>query len=277
VSYFQKTEKKETPTTSLIKKTALTQSNIKYPDWYISISFGKSSSQNYPQAVALARMAVYYFENDVEGNILHQAIYSSESNEYLKFIKLYELVSNWKSCFIVINGEFVDRKIISGINYCYGDKCRSGNPEFCYGASLFTENPFGCHRFQTSAYNNPWWSYGEFDTKEVWHVDKEAILDRLKEYSQPYRLCPSFLWDRAIEGLKSLPNTIDVNKNQDWVKVGNRIVSKSKIESLTYRIEIDLNKKLIENIKPQKAGGCGYLSILVLILLVAIIIFILAL
>ncbi len=75
-----------------------------FPDWYISLSFGKSRSAAYPQAVALAKMATKYLEHDIDGKPLHQAIYSDEPKEYLKFIKLYELVSGWKSCFVVING-----------------------------------------------------------------------------------------------------------------------------------------------------------------------------
>ncbi|WP_206077353.1 hypothetical protein, partial [Porphyromonas levii] len=134
-------------------------------------------------------MAPQYIENNVEGKIIYQSIYSENPNEYLQFIKLYELINKWKSCFVVINGQIVDRKIIGGLNYCYGDKCRSGNPDFCYGASYMTDNPFGCHRVQISRYNTPWWSFGIFDTFGIWHVDKEAILRRIIEYSQPYRLC----------------------------------------------------------------------------------------
>jgi hypothetical protein len=254
------------------------------PDWHISISFGKSNSKNFPQAVALAKMAPQYFEQTVDKNILHQAVYSDQPDQYLQFIKLYELIQNWKSCFVVINGQLVDRKIVGGLNYCYGDKCRSGNPSFCYGASMFTENPFGCHRLQASAWNNPWWSFGIFDTQGIWHVDKNAILERITEYSQPYRLCPAFSWEKALDGLKKLPNTINPKRNPEWVASGSGIMPKSRTEPVVAAsLTIDVSDLLRSNYaeeeaskespfssrQKQKPAGCGCLGCLLPVLGIA--------
>lgn len=186
---------------------------IVYPDWYISISFGESKSQSFAQAVALAQMAPQFIINNVEGKNLYQAIYSDKPNEYLQFIKLYELVSQWKSCFVILNGKVMDRKIISKLNYCYGDKCRSGKSDFCYGASEMTENPFGCHRLQISSYNNPWTSFGQYDTSGVFHIDKIAIKNRIMDYSTPYLDCPCFSMDKVLEALDKLPNKINKTNN----------------------------------------------------------------
>lgn len=175
------------------------------PDWYISLSFGKSSSASFPQAIALAKMAPQYLENDVEGKIVYQAIYSQSPKDYLNFVKLYELVSNWKSCFVIINGEVVDRKIIGQLNYCYGDCCRSGNPEFCYGASDMTENPFGCHRLQISACNHPWYSFGNFHNDGYFYIDKKAIEERAASYASVYYRCPNFNWQKIKETIDNLP------------------------------------------------------------------------
>lgn len=211
------------------------------PDWYVSISFGRSRSQSFPQALAMAKMAPSYIENDVEGNTLYQAVYSARANEYLSFIKLYELVSNWKSCFVIINGQLVDRKIIGGLNYCYGDKCRSSNPEFCYGASYMTENPFGCHRIQISACNHPWWTFGRLDNRGVWLVDKKAMLERMTSYSEPYRLCPAFSWERAVAGLNCLPDEINPRKDKNWYNEGG-IVTPKEIEAHRPQIQ-ELSKR----------------------------------
>ena len=189
---------------------------IVYPDWYISISFGESKSQSFAQAVALAQMAPQFIINNVEGKKLYQAIYSDKPNEYLQFIKLYELVSNWKSCFIVLNGKIMDRKIIGKLNYCYGDKCRSGKSDFCYGASEMTENPFGCHRLQISSCNNPWTSFGQYDSSGLFHIDKIAIKNRIIDYSTPYLDCPCFSMDKILEVLDKLPSKIDKTNNHSY-------------------------------------------------------------
>lgn len=196
---------------------------INYPDWYISISFGYSKSSNFPQALALAKTAPQFIENDVDGKKLYQSIYSHKPKEYLQFIKLYELINQWKSCFVIVNGQLMDRKIVGGLNYCYGDKCRSGNADFCYGASDMTKNPFGCHRLQISAYNSPWWSYGIFDTKGIFHVDKDSIRKRISEYSTPYIMCPCFSIDRINVALNNLPDIINPHTDSRWVKSFNGV------------------------------------------------------
>jgi hypothetical protein len=112
----------------------------------------------------------------------------------------------------------MDRKIIGGLNYCYGDKCRSGKPDFCFGASEMTANPFGCHRLQISAANHPWWSFGSFTTNRIWKVDKKALLERIESYSIAYEMCPSFSIDKIKEVLNKLPDHIDLRHNKNFIK-----------------------------------------------------------
>lgn len=252
--------------------------NIKFPEWYVSISFAKSSSQNFPQAVEIARMAPQYFENAVEGKITYQAVYSEKPNAYLSFIRIYELIKDWKSCFVIINGQLVDRKIIGGLNYCYGDRCRSGNPDFCSGASYMTENPFGCHRIQINACNHPWWFFGRFDSRGVWHVDKEAMLKRIIEYSEPYRLCPAFSWDKAVDGLKNLPDRISPGKKTDWIRQGNCLLPKNNRNAVTHTINIEIAAEAESGLKKKSSClGCGCGALITLTVLTTSVIILLAL
>lgn len=180
--------------------------------WNVSISFGVSRSKNYERALFLARQAPIFHE---EENLI-QATYSESPKEYLEFIKLYEMVSSWKSTYVAICGEQVDRKVVGSLNYCYGDKCRSGNLDFCFGASFMTDNPFGCHRLQISSCNHPWWTFGIMDTAGIWHVDLNAIMERIKSYSGIYHLCPSFSKKQVIKGLQGLPKTINPRQDLEW-------------------------------------------------------------
>lgn len=207
--------------------------------WNISISFGKSTSSNYAKAVFLAKQSSNYYEEGEGKNIIHQATYTSASADYLAFISLYELVGSWKSSFVFINGQLIDRKIIGKLNYCYGDKCRSGNSKFCYGASEYTMNPFGCHRLQVSKYNNPWWTFGILDTKKIWHVDKKAILERINEKCIPYKNCPSFSYDKIIFNLNKLPDTIYPKKDKNWEYIDGAICPKDYGVTSNITIEID--------------------------------------
>lgn len=227
----------------------------KFPDWYVSVSFGDSSSKNFAKALMLAKSAPQFIESKDEfNNNIYQAIFSSSSKEYLAFVSLYELVSSWKSTFVIINGEIMDRKIIGGLNYCYGDKIRSGNPEFCYGASMFTENPFGCHRLQISAFNNPWWSFGRFDNKGVWWIDKDAISKRIAEYSVPYLSCPAFSNDKVLSGLNGLPDFINPKKDANWIATKNSVSPKEMNNRNQIEFEVDL--KLTDSVNTKQNAGC---------------------
>lgn len=206
-------------TTRLTSMTSANSSPVRLPNWYISVSFGKSSSDSYAKAVALAKIAPQYHEQMDNGKILHQAIYSQSPKEFLAFVMLYELVQNWKSSFVMVNGKLIDRKIVGKLNYCYGDKCRSGNPKFCYGASYMTENPFGCHRLQISATNNPWFSFYE-KRGHVWVLDKEAIRERIDAAAKIYCICPLFNYDKIIAALNKLPDKMTDRKMKQFEESG---------------------------------------------------------
>lgn len=172
--------------------------------WHISVCFGKSSSQNYAKAVALAQSAPFYHQQTDDGILLHQAVFSSTPSDFLKFVVLYEVVGTWKSSFVMINENIIDRKIVGKLNYCYGDKCRSGNNQFCFGASYMTQNPFGCHRLQVSACNHPWWSfYHQIGNK--WVLDSDSLIQRINSYAKIYSLCPAFDYQHIIDEFHKLP------------------------------------------------------------------------
>ena len=200
-------------------------------EWEISVSFGKSTSKSFSQAVYLAKAARKYEEYEHDGKMVYQAWFSAEKDEYLNFIRLYEFVANWKSSAAMINGELIDRKIIGGINYCYGDKCRNGRSDFCFGASAFTKNPFGCHRLQISTYNNPWWTFGHW-SGNTFYVDKDSIRARIDEYSTAYRVCPDFNYAAIINRLSMLPNTI-IRPNYEAL-----VMKERNVVSLTFDIEV---------------------------------------
>ena len=75
-----------------------------------------------------------------------------------------------------------------------------------------TKNPFGCHRLQISSCNNPWWSFTYYNGRN-YTVDKKALLEHAATYSTAYRMCPCFDWDRVVQAINQLPNTI-ANPNQ---------------------------------------------------------------
>ena len=186
-----------------VSANTATQAAQGYP-WRISVSFGKSSSANFERALYLAQNAPEY----TESNGIYQATYSADPEQFLAFVKLYELVSGWKSAHVMINGQLEDRKIVGNINYCYGDKCRSGDPDFCFGASWFTKNPFGCHRIQMSACNTPWTDFFQPIATGEYMLDKCKMKRRIDYQGRVYSKCPAFDYDSIVDRLNSLPSVV---------------------------------------------------------------------
>lgn len=231
-------------------------------EWEVCISFGKSSSANFDRAIYLAKAAPKYIETvDEVGNVAHQSFFGKE--QCLQFIALYELIGNWKSCFVFINNEMVDRKIIGNINYCYGDKLRSGNPQFCYGASEWTENPFGCHRPQMHRGRDPWYTFGMMDTTGIFHVDVDKIVKELQIRLSPYKYCPSLNFEDILDKASRLPRTINPKKQTDWEYTTHYHSDGSqtqgvqpKSHSMSYEIQVSL-EDILESQKTKEALAGG--------------------
>ena len=190
-----------------------TNSDSKINEWNIIVSFNKSTSANFDKALHWAKKSTDYQENEYNGKIIHQAMYSSHPQSFMDFMQLYELVKDWKSTAFIINGEIVDKKIVGKIKWCYGDKCITAKNDFCYGASYMTKNPFGCHRLQLSACNNPWWSFGQQQGSKI-KIDKDAIVKRINEYSSAYQYCPAFNYNRAIDVATKIPDYITLEERE---------------------------------------------------------------
>ena len=185
-----------------------------YKRWNISISFGKSTSKNFSKALYLAKNSDRYVEDaDDQGNSVYQAFFIEKN--FLEFMRLYKLIGNWKSTFVFINGEIIDNKSLGKINICYGDKLKFNDPNFCFGASEWTSNPFGCHRLMLTPSQTPWWSFGEFNVLGDWIVNKEEIIEKIKYKAKLFEKCPAFDIERVLKVVELLPDKISRKKDKE--------------------------------------------------------------
>lgn len=191
-------------------------------NWNIMISFGKSTSQNYDKAVYLAKNSNKYGEQIENEIITHTATFSDSREDFLDFIVLYDIVSDWKSTVFVVNGEIVDKKTVGKLKYCYGDKCRSVKEDFCFGASYMTANPFGCHRLQVSATNNPWWGY-YIQEDNHYRFDVDKLIERVKRTEAAFKYCPAFDVNYVREVAMQFPLIITKKQYSYIIENVNRI------------------------------------------------------
>lgn len=190
-------------------------------EWVLRVSFGKSRSNNFKQVLSSIQIhPKYKFYKGPNDEDIHELSFSPE--EIIEFEQLWQRVKNWKSTIVKINDEIIDRKSLSKMLICYRDKLKekNSNPLFCYGASPFTYNLFGCHRTMVrdgiSATQMSWFHIGNFDNQGIFHVDKEAIATIINKSLYTYRICPALDIDTIIRGFNMIPDMIDPSKDSNW-------------------------------------------------------------
>jgi hypothetical protein len=253
-------------------------------EWQVCISFGKSSSPNFEKALFVAQSAPHYIETKNEkGQPIYQSFWGRD--QFLRFVALYEAVNNWKSCFVFINNELVDRKIVGGINYCCGDKIRSGDPRFCFGASSWTENPFGCHRAQMHTGRDAWYTFGVMDKHGIFHVDIDRIVEELRSRLKLYVYCPELNMDEIIAAARRLPKKINPRKESQWEYITYHLPDETPVYGVApqnrFKSMIEVKISLDDIIEKKKlsvakASGCLLPLISSIALLLMIILMIVA-
>ena len=189
--------------------------------WTLKVEFQYSSSKALPQILKLAKtMPGFSEEQDANGNLVYQVTFGPLG--VLEFDKIYSKVKSWKGTLIYINGQIVTRAEVAKWLLCYRDKIRylDSQPLFCWGASTFTANIFGCHRTKIRdtdwGWNSCWYSIGELDDHGIFHVDKQRIVELVIQNLKPYRICPALNPKHMELGMRLIPDTINPCKDSRW-------------------------------------------------------------
>jgi len=138
------------------------------------------------------------------------------------FDVIYQKVKTWAGTQVYVNDEVIPLSDVSKWLICYRDKIKflKSQPLFCWGASSFTANIFGCHRTKIRdagwSWNNCWFSLGELDNSGTFHVDKNRIVALITDNLKPYYICPSLNPTFLMAGLKIIPDTINPRSDTNW-------------------------------------------------------------
>ncbi|WP_407350083.1 hypothetical protein VNN41_06610 [Lactococcus garvieae] len=162
----------------------------------------------------MAKKSNNYIETVSDGKTIYQAFFSAAS--YSDFETLYKLIKDWKSTFVLLNGEIIDKKAMSKLNMCLGDKVRYKDPTFCFGASEYTANPFGCHRLMITPSQKPWWEYGFFNNRKEWIIDKQQLKEQILNKSSFYENCPYFRLEKSLAVVDMLPDKLTDRKDRNY-------------------------------------------------------------
>ncbi len=188
--------------------------------WRLSLEFTESSSKSFPQILKVAQSNPGFREQVTEGIRTYSIHFGPD--EILKFDDLYKKVKIWKSTVVYVNGQLITSEDVSKWLRCFRDclKYQYSNPLFCYGASPYTFNLFGCHRtmirdaFPESSDN--WYEFGQMRADGVFLVDKQTIALKMLENLRPYRFCPALSLEALQTGFKWIPDEINPKRDPLW-------------------------------------------------------------
>ena len=114
----------------------------------VEVSFGRSTSAGYDQAVKIAKNIPTYVEEGEDKSIRHIIVLPMTEVELV--ITLWELVGSWKSSRLLINGQPATKKVlVYKCVGCFRERQKSFNREqYCYGDKEYDSNIWGCKQLQ---------------------------------------------------------------------------------------------------------------------------------
>lgn len=184
----------------------------------VEIAFGYSSSANYERAVGIAAKLPTYQTEGEGKSAIHKITLPITELELL--LNLYDLVGNWKSSRMLINGQPSSKSsLVHKGAGCYRQRQKSYNPQqYCFGDRDYEFNIWGCKRLgmPITTWGGGWLEYGELDRKGIWRFDKARIRHDLEQGIHENNLCPVLDAKRVLETLDDIPDTIDPRKDPNW-------------------------------------------------------------
>lgn len=184
----------------------------------VDISFGRSTSATYEQALKIARNIPTYTEEG-EGKLTRHAV-TLPITEIELIINLWELTGSWKTSRLLINGQPASKKdLVYKCLGCFRERQKAYNREqYCYGESQYESNLWGCKqlRMPLGQWGGGWLQYGNMTKGGVWVVDKARIRHELELKIHENELCPILDPAHVLATLESFPDKINPKTDSDW-------------------------------------------------------------
>lgn len=190
------------------------------PDSMLKISFNKSSTKKFEQAVVLAQKIGGYYD----GFRCVIMLPDSQILENLGTLKLISgIVQNWKS----LHATFRDREINLHKFLRFQTQIKEGIKDYETEAHCNLPNGkpgWGCKFINSPRYhilpnhtkitnNSYWYNYGYFKDEKTWVINKDSLRHVITSHvrKKGIDLCPYFSHKRIAERINSLPDEIIVD------------------------------------------------------------------
>jgi transitional endoplasmic reticulum ATPase len=195
----------------------------------LEITFGKSPSTQYDQAVCLAQTSPGYRATGEGRDVVHRVTTSAslaEESTWEKLDRLLHLVSGWRSARLTLDGRPLNSWSFSlqlaQIKACHVRRVQAGTGDlYCSGKSGRGDEAscFGCRYSKgvsraLDARGSSWIRYGTLaEKRESFRVDKKAIHEVLQNQTkgEACLFCPAFDWRRVRADVEALPAVIKLD------------------------------------------------------------------
>jgi AAA+ superfamily predicted ATPase len=203
----------------------------------LDITFGWSSSPNYPSAVQLAQSLPGYSTSGAGKGLLHRvqtAVSLAQDNAWENLQALLQLVAAWRSTRLRLAGQAVPFWQLSfqvaQVQACYARKLKlHAGPGYCSGQQAPDDEAshFGCRLTKGvsrklrpwSPSENSWIRFGTLSAqRDRFRVDKEAIFQALQAENQRQACiyCPAFRWSQVRNQVDRLPDELPLGPDSPF-------------------------------------------------------------
>jgi len=143
----------------------------------------------------------------------------------LKYIKDFEVfheeLHTRATYHVLVNNLPLEEKTFSAWFQCYKKSLKAKTQQYCYGASPFSLNIFGCHKLDmpdvARDLERCWFHFGELDNDiGLFILANDQIAERLRRQLYSCGFCPALSQEKISVGLALLPKYLNPECDPRW-------------------------------------------------------------
>jgi len=152
------------------------------------------------------------------GSLCRMQFYVEHLEDFDRFHEELRVKPSYK---ITVNNRALGEQSFSDWFQCYKQFLKANNPQYCYGASPFTFNFFGCHKLYVKdiakQLEKCWFRYGTLDREsELFLITKKYIAGQIQDHLKHCGFCPALTQKKLVLGMALIPRYINPEYDSRW-------------------------------------------------------------
>jgi hypothetical protein len=197
-------------------QTAGTRLQFDYPLTGVAVEFSETTVATFDAALRAAKAAPDFQE--AERNRKRWYLAAWPSGTVADALGLVDLLRGMRNRRVYVNGEEHPWDDVFRFLPCLAQRNSAYKPtEYCFGADERTPNLWGCKQLEMDWVEwGEWFSYGKYESRDVFAFDKARIGHELNARLHPLRFCPHLRTDLIQAVATCLPDRVHVGQRTGW-------------------------------------------------------------